>query len=212
VLAYYGDPNNPVNVPNMISSGSTAIGDKIYLVGGQIVDNNLSDVRQDMVTLGFTQNGTLEVNRFTPQKQRNCLPCASYALPGNSRIVAFNAEYPLYNITGTNITIFAVGLGLYDISSNTWTYPQDPTQFSNITHQSLPTQRNQFTTAISPQSDAIYLMGGKEFLFDGGVYKNKPATDIYRFDLKNMSSVINMTLMNPNLKILNSGGSSQMLP
>jgi hypothetical protein len=206
VLAYYGDPNNPVNVPFFISSGSTAIGDKIYLVGGQIADYNLTNVRQDMLTLGFSQNGTLEVNRFTPQKQRKCFPCASYALPGNSRIVAINPPYAPYNITGTNITIFPAGLGLYDISSNSWTYPQDPTQFSNITHQSLPSQRNDFTTAISPQSDAIYYIGGVDLSLE------KPATDIYRFDLKNMSSVINMTSMNPNPKISINGGSSQMLP
>jgi hypothetical protein len=210
VLAYYGDPNNPVEVPVRISAGSAAIGNKIYLFGGNLFfDIPRPGHEDDVLILTSTPNGTLMTDTVTPQGLRICSPCAGYALPDDNTIVAINAEYQLYNISSSNRTVLPAGLGFYDTKRNTWTYPS----LSNITLRSLPTTRTSFTTAISPQSDAIYLIGGMEYYSENGeILPPQPAIDIYRFDIKNTSSVINLTSMNPNLIISNIGGSAQMLP
>jgi hypothetical protein len=210
VFAYYGDPEHEIVVQSRISAGSAAIGDKIYVFGGEIsFDNSQSGHQDDLLILSFTPNGTLVPDTTTPQGSHPCSPCAGYALPDDKTIVAINTEYQSYNISSSNRTMLPAGLGFYDTTSNTWTYPQ----LSNTTFRSLPTTRTSFTTAISPQSDTIYLIGGMEYYSENGVpLPPEPAIDIYRFDLKNTSSVINLTSRNPNLSISNVGGSAQMLP
>lgn len=213
VCAYYGDPYDSVKVPAKYCGGSAAIGDKMYIFGGDF-PSEISDEAhaQDILALGFTPNGTLEIDYITPQGDLDCFPCAGYALPEENKIVVVNSKYPEMNITGTNITVQPNGLAIYDIANNSWTHPQGPTQNSNATYLNLPNQRGAFLSAISPQSDFIYLMGGVMVYYDNDEEVDEPTADIYRFDLKNMSSVLNLTSENPDLNLPNIGGSADMLP
>jgi hypothetical protein len=221
VFAYYGDPNNLVEIPGLTNAGSVAVGDKVYIIGGTLVDGSQNN---DIFTLGFTPNGTLEVNRITPN---NALeidrittqgpqpfffnPKHGYALPDNNTIVAVNSFYNTFYYPSTDTSILSLGLAFYDIAENTWSFPDGLVQSYSMEGPEVPFLKRGFSSVISPQFDAVFVFGG--FNVDA---KGKPlfssTTDILRFDLKNPFNIINLTATNPKLSITDNGGSSIMLP
>ncbi|CAO3634039.1 unnamed protein product [Mucor fragilis] len=140
-----------------------------------------------------------------PEPQLNRELSHAYALEDNKTIVLANVQYPNVNVTNTqsNTTteIRTSGISFYNIPTWNWTNPQ-----LDAAVQPLSPLRQDLISAISPENDAIYVMGGF-YPIDG-----TPMPDIFRYDLKNTSSIINMTAVDASLKIDTVGASSQMLP
>ncbi|RCI04927.1 hypothetical protein CU098_005786 [Rhizopus stolonifer] len=204
VLAFYGDLQKSIIVPPINYAASAAIGNLIYIFGGRIVDDtgNPDAYNVNITTLSFSSNGELQVNIISPRRQVTCDSCKGYALPGDQTLVAINADYPEYNTT-RNRTIYPSGLALFSIANNSWSLPQS----SQNVIRTLPATRFGFATAISPNKDAIYMLGGDELILDNYIQ----ATSIFRFDLRNMSIVTNMTAINHNSRLGIIGSCADML-
>ncbi|KAK4517528.1 uncharacterized protein ATC70_000867 [Mucor velutinosus] len=184
---------------------SVAVADTIYILGG--IKSDYANSRNfNITTLKFDSQQNAITNAITntaPQLNRDS--SHAYALGDNKTIVLANVQYPNINVTNaqsnTTIELRTSGISFYDIPSNTWTNPQ-----LSPALQPLPPLRRATMTAISPENDAIYVMGGA-YIMD-----NTPMPGIFRYDLKNTSSIINMTAVDTNLKINTIGASSDMLP
>ncbi|KAI8642822.1 hypothetical protein BD408DRAFT_415990 [Parasitella parasitica] len=213
VNAYYGSIYGGASyIPPLIDAAAVAVQDTVYLFGG--VEATLEqDFNFDMTTIKFDSNQNLVTNTFdSASLPYNRHRCQAFSLGDNKTIVAVNVQYPHLNITqghpyfnisaehtqGNITTLRTAGLSFYDIASNTWTSPQNNTI--------LPPFRSTLMAAISPENDAIYTMGGTYLAADA----NMP--EIFRFDLKNVSSVVNLTAAYPNLRLEVFRGTVQMLP
>ena len=213
VYAYYGDPyGRGLGIPALERGVSVALKDEIYILGGNVTISSYS--------LFNGRDWTVNILRFHPTTKKASLRHYSprpqevklnrdlshaYALGDNNTIVLVNVQYPFANVTNaqsnSTIELETSGIAFHNTSNLNWIYPQ-----LNTTAQPLPPLRKDFMSAISPENDAIYVMGGYYSVDD------TPITDIFRYDLKNTSSIINMTAVDANLKIDRSGASSQMLP
>ncbi|CEP17228.1 hypothetical protein [Parasitella parasitica] len=203
---YYGDQSD---IPPVGNPAAVAVQDTVYLFGGSLPNN---DPNYAMTTLKFDSDQNLLVNTFESEPLDNRKRCRAFSLGDNKTIVAVNVEYPPLNVTrghpffnisaedtqGNVTTLRTAGLSFYDIASHTWSSPQN--------NSYLPPFRGSPMAAISPENDAIYTMGGMYFLEDDNML------DIFRFDLKNVSSVVNLTAIHPNLKLDMVFGTAQMLP
>ncbi|CAO3635694.1 unnamed protein product [Mucor fragilis] len=184
---------------------SVAIEDTIYILGG--IKFDYVNVRNwNITTLKFDSHQKAITSAITNNTALLNMDLShAYALGDNRTIVLANVQYPNFNVTNpqsnTTIELRTSGISFYDIPSNTWTYPQ-----LNTAVQPLPPLRKAIMSAISPENDAIYVIGG--FYVIGST----PIPDIFRYDLKNTSSIINMTAVDANLKINKIGTSSQILP
>lgn len=202
VFAYYGDIfNSTSNIPPLNLGISVAVADTLYIFGG-LYGTSRDAKNFNMTTLKFDSKENIITNTIrNTTEQLFCFPCNAYSLQDNKTIVSVNMQYPSIattNALGNVTTLRFAGLSFYDTSSNIWTNPQN--------NSFLPPMRDAFMSAISPENDAIYVMGGyrsKEF---------NSMNEIHRFDLKNTSSVVNITATDPNLNISMIGGSAQMLP
>ena len=205
VHAYYGDlDSRTYNLPPLEGGMSVAVEDTIYFLGGvnTMVDSfdnwNITalkfDSHQNAITSTITNNTAL----FRMYGSH------AHALGDNKTIVVANVQYPTVNKTNTQgkVTQLAVsGISFYDITSNTWKNPQLDSALQSL----LPLRRASMS-AISPENDAIYLIGGFHPI------DSISMPEIYRYDLKNTSAIVNMTAMDTSLKINTIGASSDMLP
>ncbi|GAN03265.1 hypothetical protein MAM1_0037c02717 [Mucor ambiguus] len=158
--AYYGDFfNRTFDIPSLNLGTSVAIADAIYILGG--VKADYSNARNwDITTLKFDsqQNAiTSTITNTEPQLNRDI--SHAYHLGDNKTIVLANVQYPNFNVTNaqsnTTVELRTSGISFYDIPSNTWTNPQ-----ISLAVQPLPPLRKAAMSAISPENDAIYVMGG----------------------------------------------------
>ncbi|GAN03264.1 hypothetical protein MAM1_0037c02716 [Mucor ambiguus] len=160
VHAFYGDFfNKTFDIPPLKMGVSVAVEDTIYILGG--VKADYSNARNwDITTLKFDsqQNAiTSTITNTEPQLNRDI--SHAYHLGDNKTIVLANVQYPNFNITdaqsNTTVELRTSGISFYDIPSNTWTNPQ-----ISLAVQPLPPLRQAVMSAISPENDAIYVMGG----------------------------------------------------
>ncbi|CAO3633955.1 unnamed protein product [Mucor fragilis] len=207
VHGYYGDIyNRTFDIPLLFKGVSVAVEDTIYILGGINIGHTSDASYPKITTLRFdSQQNAITSTITNTASQLNRELSHAYALGDNKTIVLANVQYPNFNAPNAQgnatIELRTSGLSFYDIPTNTWTNPQ-----LNAALQPLPPLRKAIMSAISPENDAIYVMGGV-YPIDG-----TPMPDIFRYDLKNTSSIINMTAVDANLKIDTVGASSQMLP
>ncbi|KAL9551090.1 hypothetical protein MBANPS3_004421 [Mucor bainieri] len=205
VYAYYGDLyNKTFDIPPLYLGSSVAVGDTIYFLGGYRSEYDyIRNFDITALTFDFQHNAITSTIKNTTELLNRDVSHA-YSLGDNKTIVLANVQYPTVNITDAqgNITRrFTSGLSFYDIPTNTWTNPH-----SNAAVQPLPPLRKAIMSAIAPENDAIFIMGGIH------PENETPMTDIYRYDLKNTSSIINMTAVNASLKMDILYASTDMLP
>lgn len=204
VHAYYGDlDSRTYNLPPLEEGMSVAVKDTIYFLGGANTIVDSSD-NWDITTLKFDSHQNAITSTITNNTALfRMYGSHAYALGDNKTIVVANVQYPTVNKTnaqGKATQLTVSGISFYDIPSNSWTHPQLATA-----SQSLLPLRFYSMSAISPENDAIYLIGG--------IYVNgSPMPDVYRYDLKNTSAIVNITATDANLKVDTIGASSNMLP
>lgn len=200
-IAFYGDPLNQTTLPSIYDAATVTMGNKIYMIGGQVVDEFANAVNSTDVTIvQFSAvSNDLQVNTITPKNPFiSCTPCQGYALPDNDTIVVTNVfVYPTYIDKATNTTVYPNVLGFYHISNNTFTYganPRNSTTLSRI--------RRNHSSAMSVNNDAIFVLGGDTEI--------SASPRILKYDIRNTSSI---TQLNATGDILYIGGScSVMLP
>lgn len=188
--AYYGDPDSLVKYPMVTGNGAVSVKNTVYLFGGAYYTYPYSFVN-NITTFSFDDN-----NNVAYQSTKmigpvvNCFTCDAHLLNDSTTVAIVGAYYPQ-----------GIGLALYNTANNTVIKPQN--------NSALPPKRLYSTTAISPNKDAIYIMGGVEVL---NATNTPAASTIFKYDLNNITAVTNLTAINPALSFSVLGGSAQMLP
>lgn len=197
--AYYGDPKDDDEALAEVLFGAfVSLGEMIYMLGGQTPKYNAYNVEE----YTFSSNQTLQEKVLPGNNDttRVCAYCQGYALPDNKTIVVIGVSYPIFNSEEKR-----VGLGFYDTSTNSWTYTNG-LLYSDI----LPRRRSLFSSAISPKGDALYHIGGNQINYTDT--SDSPPYGIIKYDLINKTSVIDMSLEHPTLRIGAMRSCADMLP
>ncbi|KAI7892262.1 uncharacterized protein EV154DRAFT_505361 [Mucor mucedo] len=201
VSAYYGDPSNSNNaLPPISLNAFVSLGNSIYSLGGSVVNDSGTETMVDVMEYTFDSSQNVQQRRILSKNAtayRDCTNCQGYALPDNKTIVVVGVKYPIPNSDNTKL-----GLGFYDTQTNSWTYP-------DIGYtDAVPFTRYYFSSAISPEGDALYVIGGEV----NETYNTTYNFGIIKYDLLNRTSVIDMSIEDPDMRLDVDGSCAIMLP
>lgn len=199
--AFYGEPTVSNGITTRVSGTFVAIENKIYALGGRRFQGKPMNL-YDVMVLNFSPNNTMHAEILSGDENTSveCSNCQGFLLPDKKTIVVVGVTYVLSNSNAT------FGLGFYNTTNNSWSIV-DALRYTD----DLPTPKVGPASVISEKGDVIYSFGGFQLPAFAN-YDIIPPYGVIKYDLVNRTSVIDMSLEHPNLRLDVIFSCANMLP